>query len=149
MGALFLIVSFAYNHLVQPQHIHWFQTLYYLSSFFGLFGSHTTSFLLSGALASPSGTPFFVIIAATVRVACGACRCCVQIASSWPACLSWSTAGKYYRNCWSAPDDVRLCMSEWLTPDQTYEATLPVTRVTYKSVTPCFQAHVGTIIRHL
>jgi len=32
---------------VQPQHIHWFQTLYYLSSFFGLFGSHTTSFLLS------------------------------------------------------------------------------------------------------
>ena len=38
----------AYDKLVEKRHIHWFQFLYYFSSFWGLFGSHTTSFLLSG-----------------------------------------------------------------------------------------------------
>ena len=52
--AIFLICSFAYPKLVLRQNIHWFQALYYLSSFFGLFGSHTTSFLLSGALTEPT-----------------------------------------------------------------------------------------------
>ena len=50
IAAIFLCCAAAYNHLVKPGNIQWFQALYYLSSFFGLFGSHTTSFLLSGAL---------------------------------------------------------------------------------------------------
>lgn len=50
VAAIFAAVAGAYDHLVDRSHrknIHVFQFLYYISSFFGLFGSHTTSFLLS------------------------------------------------------------------------------------------------------
>ena len=45
---LFLCAASAYPYLVKKENIQWFQAIYYLSSFFGLFGSHTTSFLLAG-----------------------------------------------------------------------------------------------------
>lgn len=50
VAAIFASVAGSYNHLVDKKHrknLHVFQFLYYISSFFGLFGSHTTSFLLS------------------------------------------------------------------------------------------------------
>lgn len=50
VALIFASVAAAYPHLIDRQHrknIHVFQFLYYISSFFGLFGSHTTSFLLS------------------------------------------------------------------------------------------------------
>ncbi len=51
--AIFLCCAAGYQKLVMPNHIHWFQFLYYFSSFWGLFGSHTTSFLLAGASCRP------------------------------------------------------------------------------------------------
>ena len=50
VALLFLCVSASYQYIVRKENIQWFQAMYYLSSFFGLFGSHTTSFLLAGAL---------------------------------------------------------------------------------------------------
>ncbi len=50
VAAIFASCAGAYPHLIDKKHrknIHVFQFLYYISSFFGLFGSHTTSFLLS------------------------------------------------------------------------------------------------------
>lgn len=50
VGLIFAAVAGAYERLIDMRHrknIHVFQFLYYISSFFGLFGSHTTSFLLS------------------------------------------------------------------------------------------------------
>ncbi|DBA76897.1 TPA: hypothetical protein ACH3X1_009498 [Trebouxia sp. C0004] len=46
-------VAGAYERLTDPEHkknLHVFQFLFYLSAFFALFGSHTTSFLLSAEL---------------------------------------------------------------------------------------------------
>lgn len=50
---IFAAVAGAYDRLIDVHHrknIHVFQFLYYISSFFGLFGSHTTSFLLSAEM---------------------------------------------------------------------------------------------------
>ena len=50
VAAIFAACAGAYPNLIDTKHrknIHVFQFLYYISSFFGLFGSHTTSFLLS------------------------------------------------------------------------------------------------------
>ena len=54
VSAIFLCCAAAYPRLIEMNHIHWFQFLYYFSSFWGLFGSHTTSFLLAGALSPPA-----------------------------------------------------------------------------------------------
>lgn len=48
MFLLFVIASFLFNDLIKPQHIHAFQAIYYLSSFFTQFGSNSTTFLLAG-----------------------------------------------------------------------------------------------------
>ena len=50
VAILFLIMGVSYNHIIKKDNIQWFQALYYLSTFFDLFGSHTTSFLLAGAI---------------------------------------------------------------------------------------------------
>jgi hypothetical protein len=55
VAAIFLCVAAAYPELVKPSGIHWFQFLYYFSSFWALFGSHTTSLC-----AAPSTMPFNV-----------------------------------------------------------------------------------------
>ena len=52
VAILFLCVAASFNYIIKPENIQWFQAMYYLSSFFGLFGSHTTSFLLAGVLAA-------------------------------------------------------------------------------------------------
>ena len=57
VGLIFAAVAGAYDALVDVHHranIHVFQFLYYISSFFGLFGSHTTSFLLSAEVSCSS-----------------------------------------------------------------------------------------------
>lgn len=59
VAAIFASVAGAYDHLVDRSHrknIHVFQFLYYISSFFGLFGSHTTSFLLSAEVSCPDSS---------------------------------------------------------------------------------------------
>ncbi len=43
---LFLVCAALFDTLREPQNIGWFQTLYYLSSFFGMFGANSTTFLL-------------------------------------------------------------------------------------------------------
>lgn len=53
VAAIFAACAGAYPNLIDTKHrknIHVFQFLYYISSFFGLFGSHTTSFLLSAEM---------------------------------------------------------------------------------------------------
>ena len=60
--AIFLCCASAYPKLVQLNHIHWFQFLYYFSSFWGLFGSHTTSFLLAGAALLAHHVPMFCML---------------------------------------------------------------------------------------
>ena len=72
MFAIFLCCAAGYQKLVMPNHIHWFQFLYYFSSFWGLFGSHTTSFLLAGAFCLHN-EPY----TASKRRACLCASCCV------------------------------------------------------------------------
>lgn len=50
MFVLFLICAVAYHHLVTPRGIHWFQFLYFFSSFWGQFGPNATTWLLPGEL---------------------------------------------------------------------------------------------------
>ena len=50
VAAIFLCVAAAYPELVKPSGIHWFQFLYYFSSFWALFGSHTTSLSAASSL---------------------------------------------------------------------------------------------------
>ena len=71
MALLYLIVACSYQYLVRPENIQWFQAIYYLSSFFGLFGSHTTSFLLAGALTP--GVPAAGHLGLHPRLPCAAC----------------------------------------------------------------------------
>ena len=55
VALIFAAVAGAYPELIDTKHrknIHVFQFLYYISSFFGLFGSHTTSFLLSAEVSA-------------------------------------------------------------------------------------------------
>ena len=55
VALIFAAVAGAYDRLIDTHHrknIHVFQFLYYISSFFGLFGSHTTSFLLSAEVSN-------------------------------------------------------------------------------------------------
>ncbi|KAL3162223.1 hypothetical protein ABBQ32_009926 [Trebouxia sp. C0010 RCD-2024] len=72
VAAIFASVAGAYDHLVDRSHrknIHVFQFLYYISSFFGLFGSHTTSFLLSAEMyPAPIRSTAHGISAATGKV---------------------------------------------------------------------------------
>lgn len=50
MFALFLVCAIAYKPLTQPSGIHWFQFLYFFSSFWGQFGPNATTWLLPGEL---------------------------------------------------------------------------------------------------
>lgn len=50
MFVLFLICAVAYHQLVTPKGIHWFQFLYFFSSFWGQFGPNATTWLLPGEL---------------------------------------------------------------------------------------------------
>jgi len=75
VAAIFASVAGAYPHLIDKKHrknIHVFQFLYYISSFFGLFGSHTTSFLLS---AEVGYLCMLLLIVQHVPVACQALLC--------------------------------------------------------------------------
>ena len=47
VAAIFAFVAGFYDKLIQKPHIHVFQFMYYFSSFWALYGSHTTSFLLA------------------------------------------------------------------------------------------------------
>ena len=61
VGLIFAAVAGAYERLIDMRHrknIHVFQFLYYISSFFGLFGSHTTSFLLSAEVSCSLSSAF-------------------------------------------------------------------------------------------
>ncbi len=48
--ALFLVCAIAYKPLTKPSGIHWFQFLYFFSSFWGQFGPNATTWLLPGEL---------------------------------------------------------------------------------------------------
>lgn len=50
MFVLFLVCAVAYKQLVAPKGIHWFQFLYFFSSFWGQFGPNATTWLLPGEL---------------------------------------------------------------------------------------------------
>lgn len=50
MFILFLVCAIAYKPLTQPSGIHWFQFLYFFSSFWGQFGPNATTWLLPGEL---------------------------------------------------------------------------------------------------
>ncbi len=50
MFALFLACAVAYKPLTKPAGIHWFQFLYFFSSFWGQFGPNATTWLLPGEL---------------------------------------------------------------------------------------------------
>lgn len=50
MFALFLACAVAYSPLTKPSGIHWFQFLYFFSSFWGQFGPNATTWLLPGEL---------------------------------------------------------------------------------------------------
>ena len=50
MFALFLACAVAYHPLTRPSGIHWFQFLYFFSSFWGQFGPNATTWLLPGEL---------------------------------------------------------------------------------------------------
>ncbi len=50
MFVLFLVCAIAYKPLTQPSGIHWFQFLYFFSSFWGQFGPNATTWLLPGEL---------------------------------------------------------------------------------------------------
>lgn len=45
---MFVIPGFAYHYYQEPAHIHSFQTMYYLSSFFNQFGPNCITFLVAG-----------------------------------------------------------------------------------------------------
>lgn len=40
---LFICCGVAYHQLIHPSHIHWFQALYYLASFFAQYGPNCTT----------------------------------------------------------------------------------------------------------
>ncbi len=44
---LFIIPAFAYNYFTSPAHIHGFQAMYFLSSFFNQFGPNSVTFLVA------------------------------------------------------------------------------------------------------
>jgi MFS family permease len=44
---LFVVPAFAYNFFTRPQHIHAFQAMYFLSSFFNQFGPNSVTFLVA------------------------------------------------------------------------------------------------------
>ncbi|KAA6426474.1 MAG: proton phosphate symporter [Trebouxia sp. A1-2] len=50
MFVLFLVCAIAYKPLTHPSGIHWFQFLYFFSSFWGQFGPNATTWLLPGEL---------------------------------------------------------------------------------------------------
>lgn len=56
---LFLLSGVMYDTLVKPEHIGWFQFIYYLSSFFGQFGPNCTTWLLPSEV-SPTDVRTYV-----------------------------------------------------------------------------------------
>lgn len=55
ISTLYLCLAAAYDSLSSPAHVHWFQALYFLSTFFTQFGPNCTTFLISGELFPTEG----------------------------------------------------------------------------------------------